>query len=229
MTDKPHSNSTATSSTNTTAASADPARGPYIVGITGGIGSGKSTVADRFAALGVVLVDADLIAHQMTGPGGPAMPAIIAEFGPQIAAADGRLDRAAMREMAFKDPEARKRLERILHPMIRAESDRQIAAAKSPYVMTVVPLLVETGGHKGRAQRILVVDCPEEVQVQRVMVRSQLPREQVLAIMKVQASRAQRLAVADDVVDNGGDPAALDAQVEALHQNYLERARHWRG
>lgn len=192
--------------------------------ITGGIGSGKSTVADQFATLGVTLVDADLIAHQMTGPNGPAMPAIIAEFGPEIAASDGRMDRAVMREKAFKDPEARRRLERILHPLIRAESDRQIAAARSPYVMTVVPLLVETGGHKGRAQRILVVDCPENVQIERVMARSKLPREQVMAIMKAQATRAQRLAVADDVVDNSGSAKDIGPQVEKLHRQYLELA-----
>lgn len=202
--------------------------GPFIVGITGGIGSGKSTVADRFAALGITLVDADLIAHQMTGPDGPAMPAIIAEFGAEIAAADGRMDRAVMRDRVFKDPSARKRLEQILHPMIRAESDRQIAAARSPYVMMVVPLLVETGGHRGRAHQILVVDCPEETQIERVMSRSKLPREQVLAIMKAQASREQRRAVADDIVDNGGTPESLAAQVERLHKHYLELAAQHR-
>ena len=201
------------------------ARQPYLVGLTGGIGSGKTTVANQFEALGVILVDADLIAHQMTAPGGPAMPALIKEFGAEIAAPDGRMDRAVMRDKAFKDPGARARLEHILHPLIRAESDRQIAAARSPYVMLVVPLLIETGGNKKRVQRVLVVDCPEEVQIERVMSRSQLPREQVQAIMKAQATRAQRLAAADDVVDNGGDPKALAAQVERLHRLYLDLAR----
>ncbi len=197
---------------------------PFLVGLTGGIGSGKTTVADQFSALGVTLVDADLIAHQMTAPNGPAMPALIAAFGADIAAADGRMDRSVMRDKVFKDPSARARLEALLHPMIRAESDRQIAAARSPYVMTVVPLLIETGGHKKRVQRVLVVDCPEEVQIARVMARSALPRDQVLAIMKAQASRAQRLAAADDVVDNGGEAGAIAAQVQMLHRQYLKLA-----
>jgi dephospho-CoA kinase len=208
-------------STDTRATGAKP---PFLIGLTGGIGSGKTTVADQFAALGVTLVDADLIAHQMTAPNGPAMPALINAFGHEIAAADGRMDRAVMREKVFKDPGARVRLESILHPMIRAESDAQVAAARSRYVMMVVPLLVETGGHKKRVQRVLVVDCPEEVQIARVMARSQLPRDQVLAIMKAQASRAQRLAAADDVVDNSGGADAIAAQVQTLHQRYLALA-----
>ncbi len=201
---------------------------PYLVGLTGGIGSGKTTVADQFAALGVVLVDADLIAHQMTAADGPAMPALIAAFGAEIATPEGRMDRAVMRAIAFTDLGARARLEQILHPMIRIESDRQIAAARSPYVMLVVPLLVETGGNKKRVQRVLVVDCPEELQIERVIARSQLPRDQVLAIMKAQATRAQRLATADDVVDNSGGPAAITDQVERLHRRYLELANAWK-
>ncbi len=201
-----------------------PSPTPFLVGLTGGIGSGKTTVADQFAALGVTLVDADLIAHQITAPDGAAMPSLIAAFGPEIAAANGSMDRAVMREKAFKDPTARVQLEQILHPMIRAESDRQILAARSPYVMLVVPLLVETGGNKKRVQRVLVVDCPEELQIERVMARSHLPRDQVLAIMKAQATRAQRLAAADDVVDNSGNPGQIAAQVEQLHRRYLELA-----
>lgn len=204
--------------------SQSPSPRPFLVGITGGIGSGKTTVADRFAALGVTLVDADLIAHQLTGPGGAAMPALIAEFGADIAAADGRLDRAVMRERAFKDPQARSRLERLLHPLIRQQSDAQVAAATSPYVMMVVPLLIETGGHRGRVDRVLVVDCPEAVQIARVMTRSQLPREQVEAIMKAQASRQQRLEAADDVIDNGGSADTIGPQVDRLHRLYLRLA-----
>ena len=195
-----------------------------IIGLTGGIGSGKSTVADRFAALGATLVDTDLIAHGLTGPGGAAMPAIRAAFGAAVIADDGRLDRAAMRALAFSDPAARKRLEAILHPMIREQSQREIEAATGCYVMLVVPLLVESGTWRERAHRLLVVDCPVEVQIERVMRRSQLAREQVLAILAAQATREARLAVADDRIDNGGEPAAIGPQVEALHAIYLALA-----
>ena len=136
-----------------------------MVGLTGGIGSGKTTVADRFGALGVTLVDTDLIAHGLTGPGGAAMPDIREAFGASVIAADGRLDRAAMRELAFSDPQARKRLERILHPMIRNESERQLAQATSAYAILVVPLLVEGGKPRERVQRVLVVDCQPETQI----------------------------------------------------------------
>ena len=195
-----------------------------IIGLTGGIGSGKSTVADRFAALGATLVDTDLIAHGLTGPDGAAMPAIRAAFGAAVIADDGRLDRAAMRALAFSDPAARKRLEAILHPMIRDQSQREIEAATGCYVMLVVPLLVESGAWRERAHRLLVVDCPVEVQIERVMRRSQLAREQVLAILAAQATREARLAVADDRIDNGGEPAAIGPQVEALHAIYLALA-----
>ncbi len=195
-----------------------------VVGLTGGIGSGKTTVANRFGALGVTLVDTDLIAHQLTGPGGAAMPAITAEFGPGVVAADGRLDRAAMRELAFTDPAARKRLEAILHPMIRDESERQLAAATSPYAILVVPLLVEGGKPRARAQRVLVVDCRPETQIERVIKRNGLPREQIQAILAAQASREQRLAAADDVIDNDGSPETLDERVRALHERYLALA-----
>jgi len=196
-----------------------------VIGLTGGIGSGKTTVANRFAALGVTLVDTDLIAHALTGPGGAAMTAIGEAFGAGVIAPDGRLDRAAMRTLAFGDPAARRRLEAILHPMIRAESERQLAAATSPYAILVVPLLVEGGRPRERAQRVLVVDCRPETQVARVMQRNNLPREQVLAILAAQASREQRLAAADDVVDNDGPPDRLDARVQALHAHYLALAQ----
>lgn len=195
-----------------------------VVGLTGGIGSGKTTVADRFAALGVTLVDTDLIAHALTGPGGAAMAAIADTFGPSVIAADGRLDRAAMRHLAFSDPLARKRLEAILHPMIRAESDRQLAQATSAYAILVVPLLVEGGKPRDRVNRVLVVDCSADTQIDRVMQRNALPRDQVLAILAAQASREQRLAAADDVIDNDGPPDTLDARVRALHERYLSLA-----
>jgi dephospho-CoA kinase len=215
-----------TPSPNAPSGASEPARRRrFVVGLTGGIGSGKSTVADRFAALGATIVDTDAIAHELTGPGGAAMARIRAEFGDGVIAPDGRLDRAAMREIAFKDPQARKRLEAILHPMIRQTSEQRIAQATGPYAISVVPLLVEGGNWKGRVDRVLVVDCPEEVQVARVMQRSGLAAEQVRAIMAAQATRAARLAAADDVVDNGGAPGAFDAQVVRLHERYVELAR----
>lgn len=195
-----------------------------IIGLTGGIGSGKSTVADLFAARGATLVDTDLIAHSLTGPGGAAMPAIHEAFGAAVIAADGRLDRPAMRALAFSDPSARKRLEAILHPMIREQSVREVRAATGHYVMLVVPLLVESGTWRERAHRVLVVDCPVEVQIERVMRRSSLPRDQVLAILAAQATREARLAVADDRIDNASDPSALTPQVDALHALYSRLA-----
>lgn len=199
-----------------------------VIGLTGGIGSGKSTVADRLVAHGAALVDTDALAHALTAPGGDAIAAIRAAFGDGVIAADGRMDRAAMRAIAFSDPTARKRLEGILHPMIRARTERGIAAAAeagAPYVVVAVPLLVESGDWRGRYDRVLVVDCPPEVQVERVMRRNGLPREQVEAILAAQASRAQRLAAADDVVDNGGATEALAAQVERLHAAYVGLSR----
>lgn len=200
-------------------------RPPLLIGLTGGIGSGKTTVANLFGELGVPLIDADLIAHSLTGPAGAAMPGIREEFGDQVIAADGRMDRAAMREKAFADPDSRRRLEAILHPMIGAETARQIAAAASqPYAIVVTPLLVE-GGKARKWDRVLVVDCEVDVQIARVMKRNGLPREQVEAIIAVQAPRAARLAVADDVLDNGGDPSQLPERVRMLHERYLDLAR----
>lgn len=194
---------------------------PFVVGLTGGIGSGKSAAADLFAARGAEVVDTDQIAHRLTAPGGAAMEAIREAFGAGVVAADGALNRPAMRALAFEDPEARKRLEAILHPMIRAESDRLCRAARAPYVMLVVPLLIESGTYRQRVRRLCVVDCPEAVQIARVMQRSGLEESQVRAIMAAQASRAERLAAADDVVDNGGTPAQLVEQVGRLHGVYL--------
>ena len=197
---------------------------PFVIGLTGGIGSGKSAAADLFAARGALMVDTDQIAHQLTAPGGAAMDAIRQAFGNGVVAADGALNRAAMRALAFEDPDARKRLEAILHPMIRAESERLCLAATTPYVMLVVPLLIESGTYRQRVRRLCVVDCPEEVQVARVMQRSGLEERQVRAIMAAQASRAERLAAADDVIDNGGSYEQLAAQVERLHAAYLQLA-----
>jgi len=197
----------------------------YVVGLTGGIGSGKSAVGDLFAARGVAVIDTDAIAHELTAAGGGAMPAIRAGFGDGVATADGALDRAAMRAMVFADPAARKRLEAILHPLIRAESERRITAASSPYVILMVPLLVESGSYRERVQRVAVVDCREETQIARVMIRNGLAREDVERIIAAQATRAERLAAADDVIDNDGDIAVLPPRIGQLHGEYLALAR----
>jgi dephospho-CoA kinase len=197
---------------------------PYVVGLTGGIGSGKSAAADLLAARSALVVDTDQIAHQLTAPGGAAMEPIREAFGNGVVAADGALNRPAMRALAFEDPDARKRLEAILHPMIRAESERQCRAATTPYVVLVVPLLIESGTYRERVRRLCVVDCPEDVQVLRVMQRSGLEERQVRAIMAAQASRAERLAAADDVIDNSAGYAELAVQVERLHGAYLRLA-----
>lgn len=196
----------------------------YTVGLTGGIGSGKSTVARAFEAHGVEIVDADALAHGLTAPGGAAIPALRAAFGDEVIDATGALDRARMRRIAFADPGARKRLEAILHPMIRAETDRLAQSARSPYLILMIPLLVESGDPRARCDRVLVVDCPEAEQIRRVMARSGLARTEVEAIMATQASRASRLAAADDVVDNSGEPAGIDAQIAMLHRRYLDLA-----
>ena len=191
------------------------------IGLTGGIGCGKTTVANLFAERGASLVDADLIAHAMTAPGGPAMAAIEAAFGPAFVGADGALDRAAMRNLVFADPPAKQRLEAILHPMIRAAADAQARAATGLYVIFVVPLLVESGAWRASLARVAVIDCQESTQVARVMARNGLSEQQVRAIMATQASRAERVAAADDVIDNDGGLEALLPQVEALHALYL--------
>lgn len=198
-----------------------------IVGLTGGIGSGKSAVADRFAARGAAIIDTDVISRQLTGPGGAALPAIAEAFGPAMIAADGALDRAAMRRCVFADPAARQRLEAILHPLIRQMADRQMAdalAAGLPYGILVVPLLVESGDYRSRVDRVLVVDCPESLQVERVMARSGLSADDVAAILAAQARRADRLAAADDVIVNDQGWTALDRRVDELHRNYLHLA-----
>ncbi|WP_227817977.1 dephospho-CoA kinase [Nitrogeniibacter aestuarii] len=194
---------------------------PPVIGLTGGIGSGKSAAADRFADRGAAVVDSDLIAHQLTAAGGAAIEPIRQAFGNEVITAEGALDRGIMRALAFEQPEARKRLEAILHPMIRAESERQCQTANAPYVMLVVPLLIESGVFRERCQRIVVVDCPESVQVERVKARSGLSDAQVRAIMDAQISRHDRLAAADDIIDNSGDLDALFAQVDRLHECYL--------
>ena len=200
------------------------ARARPVIGLTGGIGSGKSAAADLFAGFGADVVDTDLIAHQLTAPGGAAMAAIAEAFGAGVVRGDGALDRDAMRALAFDEPGARARLEGILHPLIRSQSERQIAASEAPYVVLVVPLLVEAGGYRERVDRICVVDVPEAEQMARVMARNGFDEARVRAIMAAQASRRQRLAVADDVIDDSGSLLRLREQVEALHHRYMALA-----
>jgi dephospho-CoA kinase len=196
----------------------------FVVGLTGGIGSGKSAVADEFARLGASVIDTDAIAHELTEKGGAAMASIEKLFGPEVVSEDGSMDRKKVRDRVFADPAAKHELEALLHPMIREESARRIAAAAGPYVVHVVPLLIESRDYRSRVDRVLVVDCPELTQIERVRARSGLSESEVRAIMRTQATRAERVAAADDVIDNGGSRDALRKQVAALHQKYLQFA-----
>jgi dephospho-CoA kinase len=197
---------------------------PYLVGLTGGIGSGKTTVANLFGELGAGLVDTDEIARALTGPGMAAVAEIGDRFGAEYVTADGALDRGRMRRLVFTDAKARRDLEGILHPLIREQSRRMIAKTSAPYTVIVVPLLLETQHYRGYANRVLVVDCDPEIQVERVMKRSGLSREEVLAIMASQLSRDERLRHADDIVRNDGDLADLGPQIPPLHERYMEFA-----
>lgn len=203
----------------------------FVVGLSGGIGSGKSAAAERFARLGAAVIDADAIAHELTGPGGAAMPAIEQAFGAQMITADGALDRAAMRRLVFDDASRRRQLEAILHPMIGAAIDARRNAAfvsGAPYVLMVAPLLVESGNYSSRFDRIAIVDCPEALQIKRVMTRNGFAAAEVEAIMAAQASRQARLKVADDVIRNDADLAMLQAQVAVLHVKYCALAEKMR-
>lgn len=197
---------------------------PFSVGLTGGIGCGKSTVADLFAARGASVIDTDQIAHALTAPHGAAMPALVAEFGADYATLDGALDRAKMRALVFADPGARTRLEAILHPRIRDATTAAALLATGPYLIFVVPLLIESGTWRTRVNRVLAIDCPEEVQVARVMARNGMVEAQVRAIMAAQVTRAQRQAAADDILLNDDGLDALLPQVERLHAFYLDEA-----
>lgn len=193
-----------------------------IVGLTGGIGSGKSAAADAFASLGATVIDTDVISRELTAAGGAAIPGVARLFGPEAIDSSGAMNRDKVRARVFTDPAARKALEALLHPMIRAESRRRIDRARGPYVVHVVPLLVESSDYRKRVHRVLVVDCPEALQIERVRARSGLSEAQVRDILASQATRAQRLAAADDVIDNSGSLQALRKQVAALHQTYLK-------
>lgn len=201
----------------------------FSIGLTGGIGSGKTTVADMFAARGAAIVDTDQIAHQLTAPTGAAIPEILAHFGPAFLTNEGAMDRAKMRAHVFSSPDAKARLESILHPLIRIETERAATQARGVYLMFVVPLLVESGTWQQRVARVLVVDCAASTQIRRVMSRSGLSVSQIDAIMAAQATREQRLAAADDIIDNDKDALALLPQVDRLHALYTSLAAKCRG
>ncbi|WP_111657259.1 dephospho-CoA kinase [Isoalcanivorax indicus] len=196
----------------------------FVVGLTGGIGSGKTAASDYLASLGITVVDADLASRVIVEPGQPALAAIEAHFGAEVIAADGTLDRRALRERVFADPAERKALEGITHPAIAAEIMRQLQASRSPYTLLVSPLLLETSQHR-MAQRILLIDVPEAVQVARTTSRDEVPAAQVEAIMAAQMPRDEKRARADDIVVNDGDLSHLHAQLDTLHARYLEMAR----
>ncbi len=199
-----------------------------MIGLTGGIGSGKSAAAEAFEKLGAAVVDTDAIAHELTAAGGAAVPEVRRLFGKAFVDASGAMDRKRMRDLVFSDAEKKQRLEDLLHPMIRAESQRRIEAVfagrTAPYAVHVVPLLVESPDYRARVGRVLVVDCPEALQLSRVRQRSGLPESEVRRIIASQIQRERRLAAADDVIDNSGSIAALQQQVRALHEKYLAQA-----
>ena len=195
-----------------------------IVGLTGGIGSGKSSVAELFVEQGAVLVDTDAIAHALTAPHGAALPELRKAFGNAIFAADGTLDRAALRDIVFSDPDQKTRLEQILHPMIRRQAIEALCAATSAYVVADVPLFAETGFLREQADRVLVVDCPPDIQKQRLLARGNLPEDLADLILQAQAPREKRLSLATEVLDNSGTPEQRNKTLDQIHQTYLTLA-----
>ena len=192
-----------------------------VVGVTGGIGSGKSAATEHFQKLGITVVDADVIARAIVAPNSPVLQAIVAQFGNEVVHADGSLNRATLRAAIFADDVAKQQLNSIMHPAIRDEIHRQLAAASSPYVILSAPLLLENG-LEHLCNRVLVVDVPEAVQLQRTVNRDSVDEAQVLSIMAAQLKRAERTAKADDIIDNSGSLTDLHAQVEKLHSQYLK-------
>ncbi|MDH3870860.1 MAG: dephospho-CoA kinase [Gammaproteobacteria bacterium] len=206
----------------------DRTRRPLVVGLTGGIGSGKSTVADLFKTLGVPVIDADEIAHALVEPGHPALQEIITTFGEHCIDANGQLDRGWLRERVFTDAGLRHRLEAILHPKIRMKISELIKTVAKPYCLVVIPLLLETG-QMDLVDRVLVVDCTPDRQVERAAARDGRAREEILAIMGVQATRESRLGIADDVISNDSTLDELHTRVKSQHKKYLEIAAHGPG
>jgi dephospho-CoA kinase len=195
----------------------------FAVGLTGGIASGKSLVATMFVRLGAELIDTDLIAREVVDPGKPALDAIAAAFGPSVLTTNGSLDRAALRRLIFADPAKRKILDGLLHPLIRARTLERLALVTRPYAIVAVPLLVETD-FGSLVDRIVVVDCPDAMQLERLMRRDGVPRIEAAAAIAAQTDRATRLRAAHDVIDNSGDLEATRRQVAQLHQRYVELA-----
>ena len=193
---------------------------PYTVGLTGGIGSGKSTVEQLFQTFGVDIIDTDAIAHLLTGPNGLGIPSIQSQFGPDFLNPDGSLNRAVMRQLVFGDPDAKHKLEQILHPLIRAEVAGQLGRVATPYAILAVPLLIETGAYTDRVDRVLVVDCTEEQQVRRTSARSKLSEQEVRNIMAAQVDRKQRIRHADDIVLNNAELAQLLSAVAVLDRRF---------
>jgi dephospho-CoA kinase len=202
----------------------DASSGPrLLVGLTGGIASGKTLVGAMFVKLGAALVDTDLVAREVVAPGEPGLAAVTTVFGPSVLLATGELNRAAVRSLVFEDEAKRRALEEILHPLIRARTRAKLAALATPYALVAVPLLVETS-FKDLVDRILVVDCPEAMQLERLMRRDAIPRAEALAMLRAQADRATRLKAAHDVIDNSGGTEATRRQVAQFHDRYLELA-----
>lgn len=197
---------------------------PLRIGLTGGVASGKSTVAQLFGALGVPVIDADQVAREVVAPGTALLAQVLERFGAQLARPDGSLDRAALRRLVFKQAERRRELEALLHPAIRARTEELASRAAGPYQILVIPLLVETGA-RARFDRVLLVDCPPQLQLERLQARDGCDAQQARALLASQASRSERLAAADDVILNDIDAAALAPQVAALHRKYRSLAR----
>lgn len=194
-----------------------------IIGLTGGIGSGKTTACNQFMSLGVPIIDADLVARDVVKPGQPGLEQIVATFGPKILAADGTLERGQLREKIFSDSSARQKLEAILHPLIRAEIKNRLSAIEATYVIMAIPLLIESGQYE-IVDRILVIDVPEKQQIERICLRDGMDAEQAKHILTVQCSRSDRIAVANDVIYNTGDLEQLKSEVTKLHNFYLQLA-----
>ncbi len=197
-----------------------PVKKPWILGLTGGIGSGKSAAAEHFSSLGVHVVDADHAARWVVEPGRPALAKIVEHFGPGVLQGNGQLDRAALRKLIFEVPEQRLWLEALLHPLIADEIVEHLGKAQSPYAILVSPLLIESGQFS-MTQRVLVIDAPEQLQIERTLQRDQTSEQQVQAILKAQSGRQDRVSHADDVVVNDRDLAWLHSEVERLHHFYL--------
>lgn len=200
---------------------------PLVVGVTGGIGCGKSTICREFAALGAPVVDTDEVAREVVAPGTAGLAAIVERFGKDILTADGTLDRRRLRSIVFADESSRLWLEALLHPLIRARTAEHVRASAFAYCLVCIPLLVERGGGN-RVDRVLVIDCPPETQIARVMARDKLTAPEVEAIMRTQATRAERLAAADDVIENIGDVETVRPAIRALHRQYLDLAQRTR-